>query len=106
MLNQTVDPQIFWMAQVTLFKYLVISNNHFTMNSFTDKDALLVIFVQIFWFICDKNFNLVRPAIQFFPKNRIFGVKIIIFLIPGQNFGIIASATQGMDIFLLEMSMK
>jgi len=32
------------MAQVTLFKYLIISNNYFTMNGFTDKDAILVIF--------------------------------------------------------------
>jgi len=31
------------MAQVTLFKYLIISNNHFTMNGFTDKDAILII---------------------------------------------------------------
>ena len=35
--------QIFWMAQVTLFKYLIISNNYFTMNGFTDKDGVLVI---------------------------------------------------------------
>ena len=35
--------QIFWMAQVTLFKYLIISNNYFTMKGFTDKDGVLVI---------------------------------------------------------------
>ena len=28
------------------------------------------------------------------------------FLIPGQNFGIFASPTKGMDTFLFEMSMK
>jgi len=31
------------MAQVTLFKYLIISNNYFTMKGFTDKDGVLVI---------------------------------------------------------------
>ena len=56
------------MAQVTLFKYLIISNNYFTMNGFTDKDTILVIFEQIFWYICNKNFNLLRPAVQFFPE--------------------------------------
>ena len=58
------------------------------------------------WSICDKNFNLVRPALQFSPKNVIFGVKIMQFLIPGQNFGIFVSPTKGMDTFLFEMSMK
>jgi len=72
----------------------------FTMNGFTDKDAIL----QIFWSICDKNSNLVRPAVQFFPKKRIFGVKIIIFE-PSQNIGSFASARKGMDTFLFEMSM-
>ena len=64
MLNQTVDPQIFWMAQVTLFKYLVISNNHFTMNGFTDKDALLVIFVQI-----DHPLNVFTPFLTVSAKD-------------------------------------
>ena len=32
------------MAQVTLFIYLIISNDYFTINSFTEKDAILVIF--------------------------------------------------------------
>ena len=32
--------------------------------------------------------------------------KIMIFFIPGQNFGIFASPTKGMDTFLFEMSMK
>jgi len=36
------------MAQVTLFKYLIISKNYFTMKGFPDKDAILVIFLQIF----------------------------------------------------------
>ena len=31
------------MAQVTLFKYLIISNNYFTMKGFTEKDGVLVI---------------------------------------------------------------
>jgi len=31
------------MAQVTLFKYLIISNNLFTMKGFIDKDGVLVI---------------------------------------------------------------
>ena len=39
-------------------------------------------------------------------KNVIFGVDIMKFLIPGQNFGIFASPTKGMDTFLFEMSMK
>ena len=43
---------------------------------------------------------------SFPPQNVIFGVKIIKFLIPGQNFGIFASPTKGMDTFLFEMSMK
>ena len=37
--------QIFGMAQVTLFKYLIISNAYFTMKGFTEKDAILVIFL-------------------------------------------------------------
>ena len=37
--------QIFWIAQVTLFKYLIISNDYFTMKGFTEKDAILVIFL-------------------------------------------------------------
>ena len=43
---------------------------------------------------------------SFSPKNVIFGVKIMKFLIPGQNFGIFASSIKGMDTFLFEMSMK
>ena len=43
---------------------------------------------------------------SFPPWNRIFGAKIMKFLIPGQNFGIFASPTKGMDTFLFEMSMK
>ena len=43
---------------------------------------------------------------SFPPKNVIFWVKIMKFLIPGQNFGIFASPTKGMDTFLFEMSMK
>ena len=39
-------------------------------------------------------------------KNVIFGVEIMIFFIPVQNFGIFASPTKGMDTFLFEMSMK
>ena len=38
--------------------------------------------------------------------NRIFGVKNHNFFEPGQNIGIFASATKGMDTFLFEMSMK
>ena len=40
--------QIFWIAQVTLFKYFIISNDYFTMNGFTEKDAILVIFCKYF----------------------------------------------------------
>ena len=40
------------------------------------------------------------------PKNVIFRVIIMKFLIPGQNFGIFASSIKGMDTFLFEMSMK
>ena len=43
---------------------------------------------------------------SFSPKNVIFGVKIMKFLIQGQNFGIFASSIKGMDTFLFEMSMK
>ena len=43
---------------------------------------------------------------SFPPWNRIFGAKIMKFLIPGQNFGIFASPTKGMGTFLFEMSMK
>ena len=59
--------QIFWMAHVTLFKYLIISNHYFTKKGFTDKDRVLVI-------ICGNNlihmwifFNLIKPALQFPP---------------------------------------
>ena len=41
-----------------------------------------------------------------FFKYVIFGVKIMQFLIPGQNFGTFASPTKGLDTFLFEMSMK
>jgi len=43
---------------------------------------------------------------SFPPKNVIFGVRIMKFLIHGQNFGIFASSTKGMDTFLFEMSLK
>ena len=43
---------------------------------------------------------------SFSPKNVIFGVKIMQFLIPGHHFGIFVSPTKGMDTFLFEMSMK
>ena len=79
------------MAQVTLFKYLIISNNYFTMNGFTDKDAILVIFcanILIYLWqshIWCKNCN---------------------FFETGQNIDSFASATKGMDNFLSEKSMK
>ena len=43
---------------------------------------------------------------SFSPKNRIFDVKIIKLLKPGQNFGIFVSAKEGMDTFLFEMSIN
>ena len=62
--------------------------------------------MQIFWSISDKNFNLVRPAVQFFPlKSHIWCKKSYVFE-SGQNFRIFASPTKGMDTFLFEMSMK
>ena len=94
------------MAHVTLFKYLIISNHYFTKKGFTDKDRVLVI-------ICGNNLihiwnflNLIKPALQFSPKNVIFEVEIMNFLMPGQNFGIFASPRKGMDTLLFEMSMK
>ena len=62
--------------------------------------------MQIIWSICVKNFNLVRPAHQFFPQKCHFWSKDYDFFIPGQNFGIFASSIKGMDTFQFEMSMK
>ena len=89
------------MAEVTLFKYLIISNKYLTMNGFNDKDTILVIYFY------DKNFNLVRLAVQFPPpqKSHIW-CKNHNFFEPCQNIGSFASATKGMDTFLFEMSMK
>ena len=33
--------QIFWMAQEIFYKYLIISNNYFTMKGCTEKEAIL-----------------------------------------------------------------
>ena len=70
------------------------------------KTLFWSIFMQIFWSIWDKNFNFVRPAVQFFPlKSHIWCKKSYVFE-SGQNFRIFASPTKGMDTFLFEMSMK
>ena len=62
--------------------------------------------MQIFWSIWDKNFNFVRPAVQFFPlKSHIWCKKSYVFE-SGQNFRIFASPSKGLDTFLFEMSMK
>ena len=53
-----------------------------------------------------KNSTLSDQPFSFPSKNVIFGVEIMKFLIPAQNFGIFASPTKGMDTFLFEMSMK
>ena len=94
--------QIFWMAHVTLFKYLIISNHYFTKKGFTDKDRVLVI-------ICGNNLihmwiclTLSNQPFSFPPQNVIFEVEIMIFLMPGQNFCIFASPRKGMDTFYLK----
>jgi len=53
-----------------------------------------------------KISTLTDQPLSFPSKNVIFGVEIMKFLIPAQYFGIFASPTKGMDIFLFEMSMK
>ena len=63
-------------------------------------------FLQIFWSISDKNFNLVRPAVQFFPKKSHILCKNHNFFESCQNIGSFVSATKEMDTFLFEMSMK
>ena len=82
--------------------------------------------MQIIWSICDKNFNLVRPALQFsLQKCHIWSRNYEIFdtsskfwdfcitykrngyfFKPGHYIGTFASAKKGMDTFLFEMSMK
>ena len=95
------------MAQVTLFKYLIISNNYFTMKGFTDKDGVLVIiFANILIYMWQKFQPCQTSPSVFPPQNVIFWVKIMKVLIPGQHFGIFASSIKGMDTFLFEMSIK
>ena len=56
--------------------------------------------------VCDKKFQPCQTSPSVFPPNMSFGVEIMKFLIPARYFGIFASPTKGMDIFLFEMSMK
>ena len=98
--------QIFWMAQVTLFKYLIISNNYFTMNGFTDKDAILVIFCANILSYSWQKFQPCQTSCSVFPPEIAYLVHKSYVFESGQNFRIFASPTKGMDTFLFEMSMK
>ena len=61
--------QIFWMAQVILFRYLIISKNHyFTMKGFTVKDAILVIFCAHILIYLWQKFQLCHTSRSVFPQ--------------------------------------
>ena len=62
--------------------------------------------MQIIWSICDKNFNLVRPALQFFPQKCHFWSKDYEIFDTRSKFWIFASSIKGIGTFLFEMSMK
>ena len=69
------------MAHVALFKYLIISNNYFTMNGFTDKDAILVIFFANILIYEWQKFQPCQTSRSVFPLEIAYLVqKIIMFL--------------------------
>ena len=69
MLNQTAEPKYLgW-----LLKYLIISNNYFTMNGFTKKDAILVIFFA--------NILIYKNSRSVFPLKIVYLVQKNIFFL-------------------------
>ena len=75
------------------------------MNGFTDKDAILIIFLcKYFDLFVTKIPTLSDQSFSFSPKKSHIWCKNHIFFEPCQNIGSFASATKGIDTFLFEMS--